>query len=310
MKNKLIVFLILVFVIFSFLIKKKEKIIIYTSIDIKNYNNLLNENVIKYTTIPKIIIKTSWQDLNNIPIEMKNALEITKQINPDYQLYYFNDTDVLRFMKDYSDIAYKCYQKIIPGAFKADLFRLCILEKYGGCYSDIGHLMKVGFDEICEDCNIVLVNDKNLLNLNLININLINPKFYGIHNALMCTVPHHPFFQKLIEKCCENITNNYYGEDALDITGPRMIGKVYNCYFADKCNDNADVKDYGIINYIDDKINMLKFVTNILNLNTKYIYNNNKCLIQTKFDNYYNIMYTVNKTPRYDELWKQRKVYH
>ena len=40
---------------------------------------------------------------------------------------------------------------------------LAILEKYGGCYSDIGHLMKVGFDEICEDCNIVLVNDINLI---------------------------------------------------------------------------------------------------------------------------------------------------
>ena len=308
---KLIILILILILILFFLRFKKVKPIIYTYYYIKNYNDLLNDSIM-YTAggIPKIIIKTSWHYINHIPIQMKEALEISKNLNPEYQQYYFNDDDVIRFMKDYSEDVFKCYKKLIPGAFKADLFRICILEKYGGCYSDIGHLMKVGFNEICGDCNIVLVNDKNII-INNINVPIYS-NYNGIHNALMCTVPNHPFFQKLIEKTCENINNNYYGEDSLDITGPRMIGKVYNCFFADKCNNDPDIKDFGIIDYNCDrcKIKILKFITNPFFFNTKFIYNNNKELIQTKFDNYYDIMYTSKKTPRYGELWKQRKVYN
>jgi hypothetical protein len=56
--------------------------------------------------------------------------------------------------------------KIIQSAFKIDLFR------YGGCYSDIGHIIYKSFDDICEKSKLIIVKD--LFNC-------------GIHNGLMCS---------------------------------------------------------------------------------------------------------------------------
>ena len=316
MKTKfLIIFIIIELLILLYLnLKKKDKIeVIYIKYYIKNYDSLLSDiNTFKYTPgeITKIIIKTSWHMLDEVPVQMKEALEITKILNPDYELYYFNDTDVERFMKDYSEKCYECYKKLVPGAYKADLFRLCILEKYGGCYSDIGHLMKVSFNEINSDANIVLVNDANILVGFGININTV---FNGIYNSLICTIKNHTFFQELINRICKNIKDEYYGDSDLDITGPMVTGKVFNCYFSKICNyKNTDLMKIGFTNYDCDKcrVRILKHIIYITNTKTDFITDeNDKELIQTKFDDYYNVMYTIKKTPRYGVLWKKREVF-
>ena len=115
----------------------------------------------------------------------------------------------------------------------------------------------------------------------------------------MCTTKEHPFFKAIIEKTCENITNGYYGENSLDITGPMMIGKVFNCYFGNKCNFvNENNLVYGTNDYSCDrcKIKMLKFVGKpYLFRDTYFIEDQNKTLIQTKFDDYfYNFTNLIN----------------
>jgi hypothetical protein len=238
--------------------------------------------------IPKIIYKTSWQKKDEMPKEIINVLEITKQLNPGYQLKYFDDTDVLQFMKEYSDEAFVAYNKLIPGAYKADLFRYCILEKYGGCYSDIGHIMKVSFDDICEDCNLVLVKDWN------------GPLYAGIHNAFICTPPGTVFMKELVKKCISNISNEYYGENALDPTGPTMMGKVYNCVLESDCS--FQIKELIKVGIKDKTKIFLLNVGSITDVDGRIIMN-------TKFDNYYDIMYPNGKSSAYGDLWTKRKIY-
>lgn len=38
------------------------------------------------------------------------------------------------------DVVLSAYDKIMPNAYKADLFRLCILYVYGGCYIDFAEV--------------------------------------------------------------------------------------------------------------------------------------------------------------------------
>mgnify|MGYP000946339849 FL=1 len=33
-----------------------------------------------------------------------------------------------------------CYDKIVPNAYKADLFRYSVVYTHGGCYADIGFI--------------------------------------------------------------------------------------------------------------------------------------------------------------------------
>jgi len=231
-----------------------------------------------------------------LPKEIIEVLEQTKKMNHDYEIYYFDDSDVENFMKEFGLREYICYNKLIPGAFKADLFRYCILYKFGGCYSDIGHVMYKSFDYICSDNNLVIVKD-------------MNSKYWGIHNALICSNKSTDFIKKLIDKSCDNIENNYYGINSLDITGPTMMGNVYNCLFENYCNyNNKEIIKSGIVNINNLKIEILNFKnTN----NDFFIRNSNdEIILLIKFKNYSKIMYHDRNVKHYGELWNKKKVYN
>lgn len=287
-------------------------IVITNSYSIKGYNDLVNNKDFLYNCteggIPKIIIKTSWQTRDNFPLQMIESLDKTIGLNPEWSIFYFDDDEVDNFMKDFSNEysisiynnIYSLYKKLIPGAFKADLFRICCLYKYGGCYSDIGHTCLVGLDKVCSNSNIVLVCDIN------------KDGFHGIHNAFMCTVPKHEFFRIAIKRLCYNIDNNFYGNTPLDITGPEALGKIFNCFFNYKCDNQLEnLFVYGFKIYNCDKCNVkiIKFKEKG-GLPYKILDDDNQEIIDAKFKDYYNVMYPPKKTPRYGELWNSRRVYN
>jgi mannosyltransferase OCH1-like enzyme len=265
-----------------------------------------DSNSFQYTNlgIPKIIIKTSWhtQEGGGLPSEIVECLEIHKKLNPDYQLYYFDDKDCEQFMKDYGERELYCYNKLVPGAYKADLFRYCILEKYGGCYSDIGHIQLVPFDEICKDVHMVLVKDMVIKNKKM---------YRGLYQALLCTVPSHQLFTMLVDKCCENIENEFYGISTLDITGPKFMEKWFNILMFNS-SQTDDLIKYYIDKYSDGTIiNVLSLRTEIsflgIPLKQKGIFNKDTLIIYTKFDNYNTVMYS--NRPRYGDIWHEKNVY-
>ena len=94
-----------------------------------------------------------------------------------------------------------------------------------------------------------------------------------------------------------------------------MLGKVFNCYFVNKCdNINKNIMIFGTTDYNCKKckVKILKFVKKLyIYKNTFFIqdYDGND-LVQTKFDDYYYVMYSSKKTPRYNELWLDKKIYN
>ena len=208
-------------------------------------------------------------------------------------------------MKEYSPEAYKAYNKLIPGAYKADLWRYCILYKYGGCYSDIGFVMKKSFDFINSNANIALIRD------------IYIDGFNGIYNALMCSVPEHKFFKEVVNNCIDNILSEYYGNGVLDITGPSFLYREYQCYFKRVCKDvSFDLDafihfDLGIIDLDCDrcKIKILNF--NFDKESDNILDKDDNIIAIRKFKNYSEIMYpkSRNRAPHYGTLWSNRKVY-
>jgi len=262
------------------------------------YDDLKTFKGVTYTPggIPKIIFKTSHYKKDDIPREMMDALAKTQTVNPGYAIFYFDDDDVSRFMKDFSPDTHRLYEKLIPGAFKADFFRVCVLYMYGGCYSDIGHVSLVSFDDICGDANILLVNDCLY--------ECRDVRFYmGIHNALMCSTHKQPYFKAAIQAISNQIEHEQYGENWFDITGPTILGKVFNCVFHGVCdNKNKKLLSTGLTTYGTCKVK-------IVSLNVGFIEDDGKKVISTKFDNYHSVMYASKQIPRYNQLWDQRRVY-
>lgn len=291
------VLLLVLVVLVTVLYTRSRQTKLYGYDDLKTFKN------ITYTPggIPRLIFKTSHYKMSDIPREMMNALARTQGVNPTYSIFYFDDDDVSRCMEDFSPEVHELYKKLIPGAFKADFFRVCILYVYGGCYSDIGHVSLEPFDTICEDANLVLVND--CLD------DCKNAKYYiGIHNALMCTTPKQPYFKMSIDAISSQIREETYGENWFDITGPTILGKVFNCYFHGVCdNVNKKLLKPGITTYGTCKVKILSLY--VPSFEEGYIKDNGKQVILTKFDNYHSVMYASKNITRYNELWEQRRVY-
>jgi mannosyltransferase OCH1-like enzyme len=103
---------------------------------------------------------------------------LLKRQHPQFIHHLFDDNDCREFIKKFfKPNVLHAYDKLIPGAYKADLFRLCILFIKGGIYMDI---------------KLACVNDFSLIEL--INDNhfvLDRPAYInGIYNALIVSKKH------------------------------------------------------------------------------------------------------------------------
>jgi mannosyltransferase OCH1-like enzyme len=86
--------------------------------------------------IPLKIFQT-WYT-KDLPYNMKQNVDKLKTSNPEFEHYLFDDNDCREFIKNnFHESVLKAYDKLIPGAYKADLWRYCVLYIHGGIYMDI-----------------------------------------------------------------------------------------------------------------------------------------------------------------------------
>jgi len=91
-----------------------------------------NLPTIRKTTIPdynKVPLKIfqTWYT-KKLPKDMEKAVNNIKKTNPEFEHYLFDDEDCHTFIKNnYSKDILDAFEKLIPGAYKADLWRYCVL---------------------------------------------------------------------------------------------------------------------------------------------------------------------------------------
>lgn len=175
----------------------------------------------KLTKIPRNIFQT-WFTKNLSP-DFKSLTETWKTKNPNYAYFLHDDYDCEEFIKKNFDIkVYNAYCRIIPGAFKADLWRYCILYIYGGIYVDI--------DTICHNEIDVFLNESIEF---MTPIDLNNWSVIGTHNlfnAFIASVPKHPILLECINRIVYHVENNIVPYSNLDFTGPGVLGRATNVF--------------------------------------------------------------------------------
>ena len=171
-----------------------------------------------------------------------------KIINPEFNYFYFDEKDCEKFIyNNYPDYIYNAYKSLIPIEYKFDLWKYCILYKYGGIYIDTKFECNIKLINLID--NNFFVSDKN----HYYNKLLINTDF-------IVSIPNNPIFKLAIIEIINNIKYNYYGIDYTFPTGSGLLGKIFS------------VNKYKSLLYINDSNVFLK---NILILKTK-IHNNKK----------------------------------
>lgn len=185
-------------------------------------------------TIIPLHIYQCWKTKDLPPI-MRKVVDSVKEANPEFTHHLFDDAECRQFiLRECPRCVLDAYDRLIPGAYKADLWRLCILYKRGGIYMDIKFSPIQGFKFI------ELTNREHFVTDRLPNT---------IYNAFIVCKPKSTFLLTCINRIIQNVRGRYYGRTALHPTGPGMMGdvKVMGKYFINE--DMVHVRQGGAVMY-------------------------------------------------------------
>lgn len=228
--------------------------------------------------IPKTIIQTYYT--NEIPKEIRLATESWQLLNPEYKYLFFDDEMCANFISDnFNKDVLKSFNSLIPGAFKADLFRYCFLYINGGVYVDIDNVCLTPLDNfINKEDTFVSVKDNSLGDQGL------------IYNSFIACEKNQLVLKKAIDLVVYNVLNKIYPDsgnkmaDILGVSGPRCLAIAINNHI-----DNNIFSDFKVGKPLPQR-EFFKFRLLDVTNNNKHITHikteNGKNVIKVKYDGY------------------------
>jgi mannosyltransferase OCH1-like enzyme len=241
--------------------------------------------------IPRIIMQTN--ESYDVPKKMYDAMMTVSFKNPDYQYIYFDSERRKQYITDnFGSEMLEVYDTLIPGAFKADLFRYCFLFKTGGVYVDSGMVAKLSLSSLIKP------DDQFLA-----------PEDDGgkrVCNGFMCVAPNHPILQLTIDRVVENVRSHYYGQSSLQITGPILMGDVFFKVVKRKAEAETD---YGngvrLISHLSART-----ISGDVCVSPGEIRAGGQLFFMTKYPLYHLDMLWYHTKEHYDTLWNIRQIYN
>ena len=137
--------------------------------------------------IPLNIFQT-WHTKHLEP-EMEQAVNQLKLDNPEFKHYLYDYEQCRKFIAKYFDYnVLAAFDGLIPGAYKADLWRYCVLYIHGGIYLDIKFVSENRFKLLHLTDKEYFILDKPNPNPKM-GLSTWIPGKNGIYNGLMVCKP-------------------------------------------------------------------------------------------------------------------------
>jgi len=260
--------------------------------ELLNYVNIIQDKKVNlYQTIKNFVILQKTSEMY-IRMKLWKEMDITKY-------HPFNNDECLQMIRmNFPSDIYLAYVKLVPGAFKSDLWRLCALYLNGGLYVDshikpihkhIEHILKIPDYIFCIDYP-------------------CSPNY--IYNAFMMAPKKSWLIKEIIYEIVNNVKNEYYPDRDLEITGPGLHGKIIKRLL--KINKFTE----GFQIYNDEKYLFLshkpiKTIFKYKDIN-KLKYNltlSNEIICTCRYDTYRYELTNICNQLHYSDLFKQHKVY-
>jgi len=265
--------------------KKTENLVLelYTRKSAIIYSKFIPITTNNNNIIPKYVFMC-WSTLQ-LPPKMQEVVYYNQSLNPEFTFYIYDDKQCEEFIQNHfeNDVVHT-FNKLVPGAYKADLWRLCVLFIYGGIYIDIKYKCINGF-------TFSSVIDREYLTLDIPSVFWTNT-MHGIYNGFMVSKPNNIFLWKCICKIVENARNLEYGKSCLFPTGPGLLGDIY---FQNENNTDE------LLNKMNSDFDCV-FSTNIKN-----IILNNTAILEIYPE--YRQEQKKEEKLYYSVLWNKRRIY-
>lgn len=171
-----------------------------------------------YNSVIPLNIYLTWS-IKELPPKMQENVDRMKKFNPEFNIQIFDCDERREFIKNnFSDDIVNAYDTLKPGAYKADLWRLCVLYVNGGIYADIklNCINNFKFIALTEKEHFVLDRPSCWEGINI-----------GLCNGFIVAKPKNKLLLRCIYRIRENVKNRYYGFNNLYPTGPGLLGEEY-----------------------------------------------------------------------------------
>ena len=168
--------------------------------------------------VPKIIHQTWFEPITKEKYpNMSRLIESWKKSGWEY--YFYDDDAIVDFLGNhFPPEVLEAWLSLIPGAFKADLFRYCVLLIRGGVYADMDVFLQANLDEaITYDIGFLTPIDAPGENVGHRSC---------LWNGFIASAPSHPFLARTIEIVVNNIRNRFTSADYDDMLCPNPILSV------------------------------------------------------------------------------------
>lgn len=163
--------------------------------------------------IPAIIHQTFVS--TDLPDRTFDAAQSWIDLNPEFEYRFYDDSDHVNLLEERFDKnVLAAYHKLPRGAFRADLWRYCILFQNGGIYADI--------DTVCQSSlRSALKADDAFVVPNTGTVP------HAVFNAFICCSARHPILEKAIEYATQRILDAK-SFDGYAMVGPGALGTAIN----------------------------------------------------------------------------------
>lgn len=238
-----------------------------------------NDLSIKNNVIPMHVYQT-WIT-KDLPHYMKMCNDLLREQNPEFEFHLYDDTNCREFIRNnYDEDVLRAYDKLVPGAYKADLWRYCVLYKNGGIYLD---------------CKYFCMNNFKLTHFLQDEYFIKDVFVVDIFNAVMICKPKNPILWNCIQNIVKYTRDEFYGEASLSVTGPGMMRYIFDKY-------KNEYNRIELLHKTTTKINNVQL--HGLIYSEKY-----KKIILATYPHYRIEQINFSKKEHYGELWVKKQIY-
>lgn len=175
--------------------------------------------------IPKIIHQI-WSGVKEpLPAFFEKLGETWRKNHPDWEYVFWDNNKMNNFMEEYYPQYFSLFQSFKYDIQRWDAIRYLILYQMGGLYADFDYECIMPLDSLLAGSQCCFSQEPSEHALTF-------EKESYFNNALIASIPRHPFMDRLIKRVFKKDNRSYENKytEVMQTTGPYMLMEEYALY--------------------------------------------------------------------------------